>query len=40
MFRCKIKFLKRELLVHEEFIFIENFEEKKVEKGKNDEKLK
>ena len=26
--------MKRELLVHEEFIFIENFEEKKVEKWK------
>ena len=37
MSRCKIKFLKRELLVHEEFIFIENFEEKsgKWEKVKN-----
>ena len=34
MSRFKIKFLKRELLVHEEFIFIENYEEKKGENGK------
>ena len=34
MSRCKIKYLKRELLVHEEFIIIENFEEKKWKVGK------